>query len=263
MPGFIIPPGTVAYNAPIGPYPSPLRQTPNPTQNTVSPVGDQAVPLSINWASPNPQQVNLGNQNFQAPFGVIQALYVDNLNCGVEVQFLFADTGFRLSVPAGGTGLYPVVSISNAFYVVPGVGVGADDVTDFVAFNFLPPPVAIQQAFFSEVGYAAPPILATAPSATTLIASPRNGTLQTVSIQFSGGLGGAAPGSAELILVDGNGQQICEIEVYINTATYAPPVLLFSQSDFNVRFQNGLGAIVTTGGTAFVAGAFSISLTLH
>jgi hypothetical protein len=230
-------------------------------QNSISRVQDQSVPLQIDWANSGGTgvvsptiNVNLGQQLSQSPWGTLQSMYIDNVNCNISIAVIFPDTNSRLVVPAGGTLLWPVNSISNNFYVVPQGDPGSTDFTDITCYNFFLPPAGLPQTEPNEGVVTSPGISLGGSGTTAIIPNPTNGVIEGINISFSGGLGNAvAPGTTALWQVqDGNGDVIANGEVFAPDGTYVQPMILFTQTGMNVEFLNGIFAVVTNTGGAFV-----------
>lgn len=250
-----VPTGSIEYNVPQAPFLSRFRMPPQGAQ------GDYAQPMTAAWSDAHPRHVNISNQNTGSTFGVIQALYVNNVQCAVDVQFLFPDTDFQLDVPAGGEGIFPVVSMSNSFYVVA-TGAGAADITRFTAFNYLPPPFAIQKPAFQNVASVAGITLAN--GSTAILGAGVTGTLEDLSILFSGGTAGAGNSVASLSLVDGLGVTIASVTLAANGAVNVNAAELLSASGMNVRFHAGLNLVVAnSGANPFALGQVSVNAYYH
>jgi hypothetical protein len=73
--------------------------------------GDRFVNAEIDWGSPGLSGVHcvqfLLSGNSPVAFSQIVAISVDNSRCGSDVDFIFPDSGFLLTVPAFNQGVYP------------------------------------------------------------------------------------------------------------------------------------------------------------
>lgn len=256
-----IPQGTVPYGASGQPAPIPFQ-----CWWRGQPAVDLAMPCEIDWGTSGPGpsvapavQLNISailtNQNF----GVLQALYVNNVACGVDVAFIFPDTQFKLTVPAGGEGIFPVLSIAANFYI-EAPGAGDQDETFFTCLNFVPPPISIQKPAFADVVNESALIFET--TDVQLVALGVNGTVDALSISYFVNNGGVTS-TTVINIRDGNGMSIFGGAVPSEaTGTGTPSGLLVNLSNMNVRFQNGLVAhVVNTGGDP--GGLFNIDLYWH
>src|SRR5258708_37754783 len=103
--------------------------------NKRPPEGDQFINAEINWGTANTAAIQFSlSGNSPVALSQIVALYVDNRRCGVDVDFLFPDSGFLLSVPPHAQGLYPVLTNALMFYVI-GTGAATVDVTILQILN--------------------------------------------------------------------------------------------------------------------------------
>lgn len=115
--------------------------------------GFRTIPMPITWSADGGANRCLffnGAYQTVAPISQIGGLYVDNTNCGVPIQFIFADTQFELSVPANSGGYFPVITGQVQFSVyAPGSSTG--DVTYVQVLNFAPRPGFFQQNTFNNL----------------------------------------------------------------------------------------------------------------
>lgn len=168
----------------------------------------------------------------------IVALYVDNRRCGVDVDFLFTDTGFLLTVPAHAQGLFPVFTNGLMFYAIAR-GVETTDSTVVQVCNSLPPPVALLPSIANNV--AASTAAAIVNGSTALIASTISGTLNALSITLDI-TSIAAASNATISLVDGNGA-VHWVAIITDVAGGAG-VVPINLSGLNTRFRDGLSILV-------------------
>lgn len=243
------------------------RFVPAPSFIVDDPVeGRKVIPLNVSW---NPADgdviggtthINLESRTTLTTFSQIRALYVDNSQCGVDVTFIFLDTQWQITIPAGKADLIPVISGRKDFYVVA-LNAATTDATFIQAFNYMPPPVDISRPVFQNT--ASTGLLSlTSTNTFQLIPTGKNGTIQSAQVTFNGGLAGAGIGFVSIQLQDGEGTPVVFdlLAVHINNAAYAPPAMLFSANGINVRFINGIQCVVTNGGTALVFGDASVCL---
>jgi hypothetical protein len=143
--------------------------------------GDMFVAAEIDWGTyPPGQAVQLAlSGNSPVAMSQIVALSVDNSRCGTDIRFVFPDSGFTLVVPAHDSGVYPVFSNALSFYVVA-LAAGGSDVTSLNVHNSMPPSIAVQRSTLqNSVAVLGIP---TSNGQTTLVAPPRSGTLNGLSI---------------------------------------------------------------------------------
>jgi hypothetical protein len=199
--------------------------------------GDKFVNIEIDWGSYAVDALQFAlSGNSPVAMSQIVALYVDNRRCGVDVDFLFPDSGFLLTVPAHAQGLFPVLTNALMFYAI-GIDAGATDVTIAQVLNSMPPPIQLlptsQQ---NTVGLSN--IDAIASAVAPLIAPGINGTLNTISLLFD--LIGVAPAGGSIVasLIDGDGNTVWTNNLSVpNAETQNIAVNL---NGLAVRFHNGL-----------------------
>lgn len=226
-------PNFVQFQAPL----FPLRGLWN-----VSPgEGDRFVNAEIDWGTPGLTgascvQFQLSG-NSPVAFSQIVAMSVDNSRCGSDVDFIFPDSGFILTVPAFNQGVYPVFTNALMFYANSPLSV-LGDVTIVQILNSMPPPVAIQpsseqqQAGLQQLG------LVTNGSTPVIPASVLGGTIDNIAVTISIGTG--TTGAGLLQLVDGTGQVLWETIVEAATGNTS-----ISIPNLRLRFRNGVNAVVS------------------
>ena len=252
-----IPPGTVPYGT------QGQLLSPQICWWRGQPAVDLALPCEIDWNNSGGTgvvapavELNIGAQLTSQNFGVLQALYVNNVECGVDVTFIFPDTQFRLDVPAGGAGIFPVLSLAGNFFI-QATGAGSADTTNFTCLNFYPPPVSIQKPAFANNASAAG--LALTAGTTQLIANTVNGTLEGLNLSYFLANNGLA--NVQLELKDGTGKVLFNGFLGSTAATNATTGLLIDQSAMNLQFQRGLAITVTP--SVATGGLFNINLFYH
>ena len=234
----IVPP-SLAYQGPLIAAPGVWNKAP--------PEGDRMIPVEFDWGANTVTayrlELSAGNA---VPLSQIAALAVDNSQCGVDVNFLFPDTGFNLRVPAFGNGVFPVITNALSFYAI-GTGAAGRDQTVVNICNSNPPPQTIQpsseQSLAAQVG-----VSLTAVASTSLIAATVNGVLEAVNVVAAFTTGGVAQ-NATLKLIDGMGNTVWAGALAAPaTSTSTIPLTL---SGIRARFFNGLSFRVdaTTIGT--------------
>ena len=211
--------------------------------------GDQFVNVEIDWLlSPPGNAVQFAlSGNSPVSLSQIVALSVDNGRCGADVDFLFPDSGFVLTVPAHSQGLYPIFTNALMFYAsAPSAALG--DTTIFQILNSLPPPIQIAQSGSQNHAYASG--ISPANGTTTLAAPPASGTLNTLNITAAD----MSAGTGTLIIEDGTGKVLFVMALSFATAgtTQIWPV-----TGLDVRFTGGLFAVVT--GSTITTGTLVIN----
>lgn len=112
--------------------------------NAVPAEGDKFVSVYLDWSTINASAVQFALAgNSPVAISQIVALVVDNSRCGADIDFLFPDSGFVLSVPAYNGGVFPVFTNALMFYAVASQAPGSSGITVFQILNSMPPPVAI------------------------------------------------------------------------------------------------------------------------
>lgn len=216
--------------------------------------GDRFAAAEIDWGTyPAGQGVQFAlSGNSPVAFTQIVALSVDNSRCGSDTQFIFADSGFVLQVPAHASGVYPVFTNGLMFYAVA-LNAGASDVTNLFVHNSLPPPLAVQLS--ERQNTVAVRGIALANGTTQLLPPTVSGTLNGLYLSINYGAGASA-GVAEIDLVDSRGAVwITTIDAMANTNGMVP----LNASGLAVRFFNGLSLVVsanTFAGNSIVANIY-------
>jgi hypothetical protein len=204
--------------------------------------GDQFVNVEIDWTVSPPGQAVQFSLSGNSPVALSQivALSVDNGRSGVDVDFIFPDSGFVLTVPAHDQGVYPVFTNALMFYAsAPGSAAG--DITIVQILNSLPPPVPVQST--QQQNHASIAAVSLVNGSTPLLSLVGvNGTLNTMTAAID--MTGA--GSATIQLQDGAGHTLWYSVPYAPAA--ANPTIYMPLTGLNVRFLNGL-VIVVAGST--------------
>jgi hypothetical protein len=244
----IIVPPFVQYQAPL----VPLRGL----WNSVPAEGDRFVQAEIDWGittgAGNAVQFALSG-NSPVAFSQIVALSVDNSRCGSDVDFLFPDSGFVLTVPAYNQGVYPIFSNALMFYVVAG-SAAVSDTTIFQVLNSMPPPIAIQpsseQSMTSVAG-----VSLSANASTPVVAAPTVGTIE--GLQGNVSSASTTAGTCVVQLQDGRPLVLWETTVTVpaGSQTYQ----LVAISGLRLRFINGLNLVVS-GTTAITSGGLNLNV---
>ncbi len=202
--------------------------------------GDKFVNAEIDWlvtTRSSAVQFSLSG-NSPVSLSQIAALSVDNSRSGSDVDFVFPDSGFVLTVPAHNQLIAPVFTNALMFYASAPNAI-AGDTTVFQILNSVPPPIPIQPSTAqNHAGATAIPVTA---GTTQLIPPGINGTLNSLNLVVEV-LGGAAEGIITINLIDGTGATLWAMNLSCPagvTQTSDYPI-----SGLSVRFINGLRLLV-------------------
>jgi hypothetical protein len=217
--------------------------------------GDRFVNGTISWGTPGLQgtscvQFQLSG-NSPVAFSQIVAMSVDNSRCGSDVDFVFPDSGFVLTVPAHNQGVYPVFTNALMFYAnCPTAALG--DTTILQVLNSMPPPVGIQPSTEQQRLGANGVSLTTNSTTPIYAAAPTvNGTLYGFTLIFSG-ITAAATGQSTVSIQDG---QPALLWTGVISAPQPSPV---NMSGLDLRFKNGLNLVVS--GATLSAGNVTVNV---
>lgn len=210
--------------------------------NSAPAEGDRFVNAEIDWGSPGLLGVSCVqfqlSGNSPVAFSQIVAMSVDNSRNGSNVDFIFPDSGFVLTVPGFNQGVYPVFTNALMFYASsPLAGLG--DITIVQILNSQPPPVAVQPAEEQSLA-TAPGIDISANGSTVLVPAPQSGTIQAFTLVVT--TDSSTAGECEFQLQDGAGHILYQ-------QTLIAPVGIFQTSipvtGVRLRFIGGLNAVIT------------------
>lgn len=227
------------------------------------PEGRRYVPMGIAWKSSDdaPDNISLIDLRQLAPdrFSRIRGLWVDNWNSGVDVAFMFPDSGFQVVIPASKGGMFPVITQQQFFYVyAPGAVAG--DRTFAEVLNFSPDPVDISRATFSENDTLKSAVL-TGNSTTNIVPHGTVGTLSGVTISAGNVVGGGGAGNVIIAVQDNTGPTVLvQARVGGGAAFVFPGAMLYDRGNMEKRFTDGLDLVVTAAGTAFASGTCDVEV---
>lgn len=234
---FTVPP-SVNYPSPLNAFPCRFDNTPNE--------GFKQIPVEVDWGTMGGTSksvyVNL-QDNSTLVFSQIQALSIDNSQCGSDVTFIFADNSETVTIPAYSPKvIVPVFSNQVQFYVQC-LNEESEDITRFLILNFLPPPLAVPTSQEQQV--AAIQNISFNSGTTQIVPANINGTLESAYITAGVFDNGAGGGSTSFSLADGTGKVVAvgNIGVPGNSGTFG---VLFQNDNMRVRFQGGLVMTVTS-----------------
>lgn len=214
--------------------------------NRKAPEGEKQAAFEVAWATQggvnNSVSFNMQNQT-TATFSQICALAVDNSDCGMDVRFLFPDTGYTVTIPAAAPSLIiPVFTNQVQFFLIGTVNNEVEepkDITRFTVLNFCPPPIAVPPTTAQELGALSFTTVDGTASTPLIPASSvySSGSVQGIQARFSGLTTGA--GVAIFKIVDGAGQQIAWFQMAAATATVYN-VELYNLNPCDIRYSGGL-----------------------
>jgi hypothetical protein len=224
--------------------------------NAKPPEGDRFLSAEIDWSTVfggflpliTCVQFAIGG-NSPVALSQIAALFVDNSRCGADVQFIFPDSGFSLTVAAHNQVMMPVLTNALMFYVNAPNAAG-NDVTILQVLNSNPPPIPLVAAL-AQNHASAVQISASSLGGTTVAPTSVSGTLNTLSISLDAVVTGAS-GVIGLTLNDGNGQLLWE--TYMTIPTTVGTNYPINVPGLNVRFQKGI--VINVGPTTLNAGSY-------
>jgi hypothetical protein len=230
--------------------------------------GDRFINAEIDWGS-LPASGNTCVQfalsgNSPVALSQIVALSVDNSRCGSDVQFVFPDSGFILTVPAHEQGVYPVFTNALTFYAIYALGLNpapfapaVADRTILQVLNSMPPPVAVPpSALQTQLGQGAIGIAA----GTTAIITPANGpsgTLTSIQGQISC-VQGASAGVGTFSLFDNGGIGKLIWSVTVNAPANVTTIIPINVTGINQHFINGVYLVQST--ISITGGIVSLNL---
>lgn len=215
---------------------------------TAPPEGPYFVNFTLDWGSLAQPAVQFSlSGNSPVALSQIVALAVDNSRCGSDVDFLFPDSGFVLTVPAHNQLISPVFTNALMFYAIAS-GAGVNDLTVFQALNGMPPPIPIQPSeVMNHVSETGIPLHQTSNAIIPVLAAPTSGLLTGFSISW--GSSTDTNPSTNLELIDGTSKILWAGT--INTTQGQINV-----NPLNVRFSQGISLGILgsdySSGTIFV-----------
>lgn len=210
--------------------------------------GEFFINCEVDWLLSPPGQAVQFAVSGNSPINLSQivALAVDNGRCGGDVDFIFPDSGFILTVPAHNQGVFPVFTNALMFYAsAPNSALG--DKTVFQIFNAMPPVISIAPSQAQNVAFAGTVSLAN--GTTPIIPAPTTGTLNTVMISAQA----TSAGQAVINLVDGTGRFVWSTIVEFTAAGTEN----FPLSGLSIRFFDGLNIVV---GSSSLTGNLIVNL---
>jgi hypothetical protein len=211
--------------------------------------GDQFVNVEIDWLLSPPGAAVQFSLSGNSPVALSQivALSVDNGRCGSDVDFIFPDSGFVLTVPAHAQGLYPVFTNALMFYA-SGPAASLGDTTIFQILNSLPPPIQVAQS--GSQNHAAAFGFGPANGTTPIAPAPTSGTLNVLNLTATD----MGPGSGTFFIEDGAGRILFAMALLFPAAGRT---LVWPVAGLDVRFTGGLFAVVT--GSDITTGALVVN----
>lgn len=255
-------PGT-AVNYPIALLAVGLKNSCVPVgQNPVN--GPQCIPAEINWGTMGGTDkivgFNIGNAGATRAFTDLCALVVDNSLCGAEVEFVFTDTQFTYTIPAYCPyALIPIFTKALQFYVISKINgevVESNDLTRFLMFNFVPPPVVIPAG--AEQNSANASNISSVAGSTTLVAAGTNGTLENAFVFFAANFANSGNGTWKIQDGTAGTPAILAQGTLQGSAGDKVNLILYNMAQLAGRFTNGLYFV--TSQTAVLGGTYSANV---
>lgn len=223
--------------------------------------GRRQINCEVVWGEYPDYSVNVNlQQNATLALTQIIALSVDNSQCGADVQFYFPDSADVLTIPAyNPKTIVEVFTSSRQFYVISNLNgqiVEPADITRFIVLNYLPPPIAVPT---SQEQTAAVALVITGVGGgdlTNLVPATVSGTVEAVSVFYSGPVGGA--GAIQYAVQDGSTTPriLGGGQTSWGGGNVANQQLLLL-NPCHLRFNNGLNFLQNG---ANIAGAFSVNI---
>lgn len=232
-------PAAVNYSEQWVSNPSKLFQDP--------PEGKREINFEVPWAtqggSNNAVSFNVGSGSV-APISQINSLAIDNSDCGMDVRFIFPDSGYTVTIPAGALNvIIPVFSNATQFILAATINNETEepkDVTRFIVLNYVPPPIAVPPTTSQSIGAQGFQNVDGSTTLTIISASDAlyaNGSLLAVVFRYSGLT--TAAGAVQFKLVDGAGRNLYWFEIAVANATiYNVELANLNPVDF--RYSGGL-----------------------
>lgn len=226
--------------------------------------GNRTIPLSFLWTNDGQAPDYAVSLNLQGvrtlQITQICALYVDNLSNIADVVFYFPDTQFRLDVPAGSLGVFPVITNGLQFYAYCPSATD-DDSTFIQVLNFNPPPVSATQSSVAT------PALATGlslPEATETVdqqAYTGPGVLTGFTIEL-GQVSASAAVNMNVSITDNNavgGTVLYTTAIGVASGASGENIQVTSISGLNIPFTKGLNFAISAGGPGITGGFGSLN----
>lgn len=207
--------------------------------NSVPPEGDKFVNCEIDWLVTTKSQAVQFSLSGNSPVSLSQivALSVDNSRSGADVDFVFPDSGFVLTVPAHNQLVAPVFTNALMFYASSPAAI-AGDTTVFQVLNSMPPPVPIAPtAAQNHSGFTGGTVVN---GSTVLVPAGINGTLNVLSLSITITAPTTGVSNLNVSLVDGTGRTLW----VKNYSATAPAEWSENLSALSVRFTNGINVVV-------------------
>jgi hypothetical protein len=202
--------------------------------NSTPPEGDKFCNAEIDWLVTTKSSAVQFSLSGNSPVSLSQivALSVDNSRSGADVDFVFPDSGFVLTVPARNQLIAPVFTNALMFYAsAPGAQAG--DTTVFQILNSMPPPVPIAPS--TTQNHNSANFVSLTNGTTVIIPASISGTVNSYSFTVNG-----TTGVFNFQLIDGVGSVIM-----VNTFTL-PDNTALAQSGLSMRFRNGLNGVISS-----------------
>lgn len=217
--------------------------------------GDKFALITVDWMVTTTGRAVQFLLSANSPVAISQivALSVDNRRSGYDVDFIFPDSGFILTVPAyNQLPAVPVFTNALMFYAVGAEGIVSGNSTTFMVLNSMPPPVSINPTSMQTIDVAQTIDMLTG-ATRQLVPAGINGTLNgfIISINSSFALG------ATVELIDGEGTIIWRDSTATPSGGGSQNIAI---SGLHVRFINGLQFFVRNSNAATQQAAANVTL---
>lgn len=223
--------------------------------NTAPAEGDRYVNVEIDWLVTTKSTAVQFSLSGNSPVSLSQivALAVDNSRCGADIDCIFPDSGFVLTVPAHTQLVSPVFTNALMFYIsAPNAAAG--DVTVAQILNSMPPPVPIPGAEAqNSVSVTGTPLAnGTYPLVPAGVSGTLNATAGSLSL-----LSGGTAGNLLLQLVDGTGKVL--VYFFCSGIANTSVINSLAATGLAVRFKNGINIVISSA-TGVTGGGMSMNV---
>jgi hypothetical protein len=210
--------------------------------------GNKLINCEIDWGSTDVGTAgalgcvsfNLQN-NATLEFSQINAVVIDNSQCGTDVTFIFTDTNVTFTIPAYTPyAIVPVYTHQTAFYVTAQALELSTDVTRFSILNYQPAPLAVPTTQHQYVGTISGISYVGASGSQLVLPTNVQGTLEALEIVISANRPSGTY-TTNFALNDGTNKQLWAGTAIADSVTGgAPSAIIANLSGLNMRFQQGL-----------------------
>lgn len=208
--------------------------------NTPPKEGDRYVNAEIDWLVTTKSTAVQFSLSGNSPVSLSQivSVYVDNARNGADLELIFPDSGFALTVVARSQGLFPVLTNALMFYAsCPGAIPG--DISILQILNSQGPAIPITASLAQNQSSVAG--FAIVNGSTQIVPASISGTLNAIAINITA-TGAASAGTANLTLYSGSGKILWQ--TVINIPANANETFPIDLNGLAVRFQGGITMLI-------------------